>query len=572
MSYRFEIAAGASKKLLVGGKYCEEDIIVTALGGSDAPDIPDAPVTPEYSEGLLIEWTDWRGGYEVNGRGDCTDSIVVIPDSFDDGVHGESPVIGLGYTENDKFVYVFYEDDTLVEIYLPYGMALDNSTSLTYCPNLKKVYGVGSVSSSFELVNLPSLEYVEFTPSTEWISGGIGSGSGNGAVYDFSKCTSIPSFGSYGFGEEFGTDPVIVVPENLLEEWKQATNWTLYADYIVAEGQENAQEKTIEITENGSYEVIPDEGKLLRKVTVNVDTPDKKPEQEKTLNVTKDGTYTVTPDSGYVLKKVSVLVDTPDQKPEQNKSINVTENGSYSLTPDTGFVLNGATVNVAIPLKAEQEKTVDITNSGSFEILPDEGKLLSKVTVNASSGEDNIYSEGLEMEWDMAGYYIVNGRGDCTDKVIRIPDAYSDGTHGRARVAIFKNSALNSDELLTAVHIPTTMNTVSNGVLYGCPNLKKIYMPSIKMLENYSFRGSSSLEYVEFGWEIGSLGQNVFANCKSGAVFDFSKCYAVPTLDLGGWGYEFGSNPVIKVPNHLLSRWKIATNWTQYASYIVAAE
>lgn len=336
--------------------------------------------------------------------------------------------------------------------------------------------------------------------------------------------------------------------------------------------QKPEQEKTVDITADGTYEVTPDTGLVLRKVTVNVDTPDKKPEQEKTLNVTKDGTYTVTPDSGYVLKKVSVLVDTPDQKPEQNKSINVTENGIYSLTPDTGFVLNGATVNVAIPLKAEQEKTVDITNSGSFEILPDEGKLLSKVTVNASSGEDNIYSEGLEMEWDMAGYYIVNGRGDCTDKVIRIPDAYSDGTHGRARVAMFKNSALSSDELLTAVHIPTTMNTVSNGALYGCPNLKKIYMPSIKMLENYRFRGSSSLEYVEFGWDIGSLGQNVFENCKSGAVFDFSKCYAVPTLDLGGWGYEFGSNPVIKVPNHLLSRWKIATNWTQYASYIVAAE
>ena len=280
MSYRFEIAAGASKKLLVGGKYCEEDIIVTALGGSDAPDapdVPDEPVTPEYSEGLLIEW-DGSGSsyrYAVNGRGSCTDSVVVIPEFYDDGVHGRNLVTHFGYTTeydpniwSDVRIYAFHADETLVEIYLPGGMDdLFNSFSLTQCPNLKRVYGVGNMNS-FELTYLPSLEYVSFTEKTSSIGGGIGSG--NGAVYDFSKCTAVPSFDSYGFGNEFGTNPVIVVPENLLEEWKQATNWTLYADYIVVKGQENAQEKTVEITENGSYEVIPDEGKLLRKVTANV--------------------------------------------------------------------------------------------------------------------------------------------------------------------------------------------------------------------------------------------------------------------------------------------------------------
>ena len=44
----------------------------------------------------------------------------------------------------------------------------------------------------------------------------------------------VPIFESYGYGEEFGTDPIIKVPAALLDEWKAATNWSLYADHIVA--------------------------------------------------------------------------------------------------------------------------------------------------------------------------------------------------------------------------------------------------------------------------------------------------------------------------------------------------
>lgn len=237
MSYRFEIEAGKSKRFPVGGKYCDGDIIVTAVGGSV---VPDEPVAPEYSVGLLIEWDDWNCSYSVNGRGSCTDSVVRIPEIYDDGVNGEAFVTKFGRVETGwEYVYSFYQDELLEEIYLPRGMASPfNSFSLQECPNLKKVYGVQNISS-IELRNLPSLEYVEFVQYSEMaleIGGAIGSGTG--VVYDFTKCTSVPYFDSYGFGSEFGTDPVILVPAELYDEWKSATNWTLYADYIVSEGYE----------------------------------------------------------------------------------------------------------------------------------------------------------------------------------------------------------------------------------------------------------------------------------------------------------------------------------------------
>lgn len=81
------------------------------------------------------------------------------------------------------------------------------------------------------------------------------------------------------------------------------------------------QEKTIDITENGTTEVIPDGGKTLSKVTVNVAVPvmggmtppyyegTVKPEQEKIVDITENGTTEVLPDENKVLSKVTVNVN-----------------------------------------------------------------------------------------------------------------------------------------------------------------------------------------------------------------------------------------------------------------------
>lgn len=51
---------------------------------------------------------------------------------------------------------------------------------------------------------------------------------------DFSACTSVPSLGT-GVFATVASGFEIIVPENLLDEWKTATNWSDYADKIKAE-------------------------------------------------------------------------------------------------------------------------------------------------------------------------------------------------------------------------------------------------------------------------------------------------------------------------------------------------
>ena len=73
-------------------------------------------------------------------------------------------------------------------------------------------------------------------------------------------------------------------------------------------GSTNLQEKSVNIIENGTTSVVPDEGYSLSKVDVNVNVPPT-PVQEKSVNIIENGTTSVLPDAGYNLSSVNVTVD-----------------------------------------------------------------------------------------------------------------------------------------------------------------------------------------------------------------------------------------------------------------------
>ena len=55
----------------------------------------------------------------------------------------------------------------------------------------------------------------------------------SGRIFDFSECESVPVLeNSDAF--TYNNIPVIRVPAALYDEWIAATNWSTYADYIVA--------------------------------------------------------------------------------------------------------------------------------------------------------------------------------------------------------------------------------------------------------------------------------------------------------------------------------------------------
>lgn len=116
---------------------------------------------------------------------------------------------------------------------------------------------------------------------------------------------------------------------------------------IITPNEPESQEKTLDITANGTYTAEPDNGKMLTKVTANVNVPSK-PEQVKSATFTSNGTYTISPDSGKVLSSATAIVNVPS-KPEQTKSVTITNNQTTTITPDDGYLLSSVSVTTNVP-------------------------------------------------------------------------------------------------------------------------------------------------------------------------------------------------------------------------------
>ena len=162
------------------------------------------------------------------------------------------------------------------------------------------------------------------------------------------------------------------------------------------------QEKAVTITENGTTEVTPDEGKDgLSKVTVEttVPVPDT---QEKSVTITENGTSSVTPDEGKVLSKVDVTVDVAGGAPKlQEKTETYYPNSDgvelhYDIEPDSGYDgLSKVEVTVGgyvLPIIQPTRGYGTITENGEYSIGPDEagaeamGMVSFTVDVPQSSG------------------------------------------------------------------------------------------------------------------------------------------------------------------------------------------
>lgn len=134
-------------------------------------------------------------------------------------------------------------------------------------------------------------------------------------------------------------DYVEIVDDNLKSE-----NIKTGVEILGIEGSaplpKEEQSKSFSVTQNQILNVYPDTGKVLNEVVVDVAVPST-PTEEKTVNITDNGTTVVTPTAGSALSKVTINtnVDTIQYIPfkllcEYNLD------SSRTFTEDTGFNIN----------------------------------------------------------------------------------------------------------------------------------------------------------------------------------------------------------------------------------------
>ena len=200
---------------------------------------------------------------------------------------------------------------------------------------------------------------------------------------------------------------------------------------------------------------------------VIVDVPGT-PTQEKTIEITTNGTTEITPDIDKTLSKVTVTTDV--QPVLQEKTIDIIQNGTTEVTPDSGKVLSkvSVTTNVQPTL---QEKTA-VPGTITKEIVADDGFYgLNKVTIEevTSSIDANITPENIKKDVTILGVTGLLEGGSISEVNYTVKVIDYDGTllleqQGKTGDVINLPTAPSHDKLIFeewSTSIPVTNNTIT---------------------------------------------------------------------------------------------------------------
>ena len=130
---------------------------------------------------------------------------------------------------------VFHDCYPLASITIPDGVTSIGSDVFGDCFSLTSVTilnGVTRISDSMFYVCF-SLASVTIPNSVTSIGSEAFYACNGVAFYDFSNHTSVPTLANTSAFTGIAADCQIRVPASLVDEWKAATNWSTYADYIV---------------------------------------------------------------------------------------------------------------------------------------------------------------------------------------------------------------------------------------------------------------------------------------------------------------------------------------------------
>lgn len=158
---------------------------------------------------------------------------------------------------------------------------------------------------------------------------------------------------------------------------------------VVNEQTLNVQDKTIDITTNGTRTVTPDVGyQGLGEVTINTNVPSGVNNQNKSLVIRSNGDSVISPDIGYSgIGNLDLTVEVPSDINNENKTLVVNSNGSRIVRPDSGYSGIGElslTVNVPSDIN-NQNKTITVTNNGYTTVEYDQGYSgLNRVDINVN--------------------------------------------------------------------------------------------------------------------------------------------------------------------------------------------
>ena len=131
--------------------------------------------------------------------------------------------------------------------------------------------------------------------------------------------------------------------------------------------------------------------------------------------------------------------------------------------------------------------------------------------------------------------------------------------------------AFNFCKSLSEVTIPDGVTSLGQYAFKDCQSLLEISLSdTVTTLSYGAFMYCTNLSQIAIPASVTSIGDSAFSGCTALKIVDCSACTKVPTLGASTFANVPTSTLQIKVPAALYDEWIAATNWSTYASCIVA--
>ena len=194
----------------------------------------------------------------------------------------------------------------------------------------------------------------------------------------------------------------------------------------------------------------------------------------------------------------------------------------------------------------------------------------SLASVTIPNGVTSIETNAFQKCQSLASITIPNGITSIGKYAFNTCYSLASVTIPNGVTSIGANAFQNCNSL-ESITIPNGITFIDTYILFGCQSLASVIIPNgITSIGASAFTNCFSLASVTIPNGITSIGSSAFKDCIGMRFYDFSACTSVPTLLRTDAFSDIPSDCQMLIPASLYDKWKAATNWTTYASYMVA--